>query len=99
MPTLLPENQIGERLSQFPRWKLEGKALVKRLSFTSFKEAVTFVNRVAEVAERIDHHPDIIINYDRVTLYTWTHDAGGVTHRDFRLVELVEKLKPTRCEF
>ena len=99
MPTLLPEKQIGERLRQFPRWKLEGKALVKRLSFTSFKEAIAYVNQVAEEAERIDHHPDIIINYDRVTLYLWTHDTGGVTNRDFQLVELVEELKPTRCEF
>ena len=98
MPTLLSENQIGERLRQFPRWKLEGKALVNRLSFASFKGAIAFVNRVAEEAERINHHPDIIINYDRVTLYLWTHNAGGVTNRDFQLVELVEEFKPTCCE-
>ena len=92
MPSLLSEDQIGERLKEFPDWKLEGKALARRYSFPSFKGAMDFVNRVAEEAERINHHPDITINYSRVTLYLWTHDSGGVTNRDFRLVSLIEDI-------
>ena len=92
MPPLLPEEESRQRLGEFPGWALEGKALSKRYTFSSFKSAIGFVNRVAEQAESIDHHPDITINYNRVALYVWTHDSGGVTNRDFRLVGLIEGL-------
>ena len=66
--------------------EVDGK-LEREFSFGSFADAVAFVNRVAELAERENHHPDIDVRYDRVVLRWWTHTAGGVTDRDRELAE------------
>jgi 4a-hydroxytetrahydrobiopterin dehydratase len=63
-------------------WRLEDDALVRELEFGSFPEAIAFVNRLAELAESEDHHPDIDVRYRRVTVRWSTHSAGGVTERD-----------------
>ena len=60
-------------------------ALERTFSFASFREALGFVNRVGDLAESENHHPDIAIHYDRVTLRWWTHTAGGITERDREL--------------
>ena len=60
-------------------------AIRKEYRHADFTAAMAFVNRVAGLAEAADHHPDILINYDRVTLTLTSHDAGGLTERDFRL--------------
>jgi 4a-hydroxytetrahydrobiopterin dehydratase len=74
-------------------WREEDDALVRELEFESFPAAVAFVQRLAELAEREDHHPDIDIRYRRVTVRWSTHSAGGVTDRDrdlaVRTLELV----------
>ena len=66
-------------------WREDGDALVRELEFESFPAAVAFVQRLAELAEREDHHPDIDIRYRRVTVRWSTHSAGGVTDRDREL--------------
>ncbi len=63
-------------------WREEGDALVREFEFPSFPEAVAFVDRLAEVAEAENHHPDIDIRYRRVTVRWSTHSEGGVTERD-----------------
>lgn len=63
-------------------WTEVDGALERTFQFDSFVEALAFVNRVGELAESEDHHPDIAINYSRVTLRWWTHTAGGITDRD-----------------
>lgn len=63
-------------------WREDGDALVRELEFESFPAAVAFVQRLAELAERENHHPDIDIRYRRVTVRWSTHSAGGVTDRD-----------------
>ena len=63
-------------------WSEDGDALVREFEFESFPAAVAFVQRLAELAEREDHHPDIDIRYRRVTVRWSTHSAGGVTDRD-----------------
>jgi 4a-hydroxytetrahydrobiopterin dehydratase len=68
-------------------WTEVDGALERTFQFDSFVEALAFVNRVGELAESEDHHPDIAINYNRVTLRWWTHTAGGVTDRDRDLAE------------
>jgi 4a-hydroxytetrahydrobiopterin dehydratase len=66
-------------------WNETGGALERTFELPSFAEAVTFVNRVAELAEQEGHHPDIEISYKKVTLRWTTHSAGGITDRDYEL--------------
>ena len=68
-------------------WTEVDNALERTFQFDSFVEALAFVNRVGELAEAENHHPDIAIHYDRVTLCWWTHTAGGITDRDRELAE------------
>jgi 4a-hydroxytetrahydrobiopterin dehydratase len=68
-------------------WSEVGVALERTFEFPDFVEALAFVNRVGELAESENHHPDIVINYNRVTLRWWTHTAGGITDRDRELAE------------
>ncbi len=78
----LTEAEIGLFLGEEPLWLFAEGKLVREWRFTDFAEAMTFVNRVASVAEEIGHHPDIDIRYNRVRLGLVTHDAGGITKRD-----------------
>ena len=68
-------------------WSENDDALEREFRFADFRAAMDFVNRVAEVAEDANHHPDIAISYNRVTLRWWTHTAGGITDRDRELAE------------
>jgi len=68
-------------------WTEVDKALERTFEFESFVDALAFVNRVGELAEAENHHPDIAIHYNRVTLRWWTHTAGGITDRDRELAE------------
>jgi 4a-hydroxytetrahydrobiopterin dehydratase len=73
-------------------WSEIDGALERELAFDSFPAAIEFVNRIAEVAESADHHPDIAIHYRRVTLRWWTHTAGGITERDHELARRTNEL-------
>jgi 4a-hydroxytetrahydrobiopterin dehydratase len=79
----LTREEIDSRLPQLDGWKLEGEALVKQFTFGGFPDAVAFVTRLVPGAEAADHHPDITINYRRVTLSYSTHSEGGITSKDF----------------
>ena len=68
-------------------WSEVDNALEREFRFADFRAAMDFVNRVAEVAEEENHHPDIVISYNRVTLRWWTHTAGGITDTDRELAE------------
>ena len=68
-------------------WSETGAALERTFELPSFAEAIAFVNRVAELAEQANHHPDIQIAYRKVTLRWTTHSAGGITDRDYELAE------------
>ena len=92
MPPILPQEEIDKRLKGINDWRQDDRHIVRDFSFPSFKEAITFVNRVAEISEEIDHHPDIAINYRRVTLSITTHSEGGITRRDFRLAGRIDGL-------
>ncbi|MBI3262705.1 MAG: 4a-hydroxytetrahydrobiopterin dehydratase [Acidobacteria bacterium] len=80
---LLSHNDIAERLKRLDGWTHEGNAIKKQFVFPGFPEAVAFVARLVPHAERADHHPDILINYRRVTLTYSTHSEGGLTAKDF----------------
>jgi 4a-hydroxytetrahydrobiopterin dehydratase len=78
------------KLKSLNGWRLEGEEIKKEYQFSSFSEAVKFVNGVADLAERADHHPEILINYRKVTLALSTHDEGGITEKDFNLAEQID---------
>jgi 4a-hydroxytetrahydrobiopterin dehydratase len=81
--SILPEKQVEQQLSKLHDWALEGRAIRKQFTFKDFPAAVAFVNRLVPDAQAADHHPDIIINYKRVTLIYSTHSEGGLTQKDF----------------
>ncbi len=89
---VLDERIVAARLSSLPLWKLEGKELVRHCEFANFVEAMQFVNGVAEMAEGAGHHPDIDIRYNKVRLALVSHDAGGLTERDFDLAAGIDSL-------
>ena len=90
---LSPEAR-AELLAAVPAWRLEEHAtrLVHRFEFRDFVEAMRFVNRVADVAEREGHHPDIAIHWNKVDLTLWTHKIGGLHENDFILAAKVNRL-------
>ena len=73
-------------------WENTGHALVREFVFADFAGAMAFVNRVAQVAEELNHHPDITIRWNKVTLTLSTHASGGLTGRDFQLAEALDAL-------
>jgi 4a-hydroxytetrahydrobiopterin dehydratase len=79
----LDRQEAEQRLKGLSGWTLEGNAIKKQFTFKDFPEAIAFVNRLAPEAEAVDHHPDILINYKRVTLTYSTHSEGGLTTKDF----------------
>lgn len=87
---LATDGEVQGALSELPGWKREGKALVKTYDLKGFKAAMAFASTVGEAAERADHHPDILIQFHRVTLTLSSHDAGGITDRDLRLARQIE---------
>lgn len=87
---LLTDSDVKGALAELPGWKQQGKALAKKFDMQAFKAAVAFANTVAELSERADHHPDILIQYRTVTLTLSSHDAGGITGRDMRLARQIE---------
>ena len=90
----LSSGEIADRLAKVPGWQLQGKEITKLFRFPSFKAALAFVNKVGDIAEAADHHPDVTINYNRVTLALTTHAAGGLTERDFALAAEIETVAP-----
>ncbi len=88
----LTEDQIQERLSRLSGWSRGEDWIQKKYEFKNFLRAMFFVNAVAYLAESLDHHPDILINYNEVTLLNWTHAAGGITEYDFDLAEKIDTL-------
>lgn len=73
-------------------WMAQGVAIERKFEFGDFAEAMMFVNRVAEAADEANHHPDITINYNKVTLLLTSHDAGHLTSRDIKLAQKVNEL-------
>ncbi len=74
-------------------WQIEGDAIVKVVKFADFPAALAYVNQVAQVAGELDHHPDIDIRYDTVTLRCSTHYLGGITEKDFQLAGRIDQLE------
>ncbi len=89
---VLEDRVVAARMKFIPLWKLERGELVRQCEFANFVEAMQFVNSVAELAEGAGHHPDIDIRYNKVRLALMSHDAGGLTERDFDLAAGIDGL-------
>ena len=88
----LSEAEILTSLADLRGWKIEGVNLKKRFEFTNFAKALEFVNRVGATAERLDHHPDILFGWGYAEFAITTHDAGGITERDFELARKIHEM-------
>jgi len=90
MPAL-SQDEIQQALRAVPEWQVTDGALRRTFQFTDFRESMSFVNLVAALAERAQHHPDIDIRYNKVRLALVTHDAGGITENDMSLAQDIDK--------
>jgi 4a-hydroxytetrahydrobiopterin dehydratase len=88
----LSAEDARQKLGALPDWKIVSGELIRTFQFKDFRGALAFVNHVGELAEAAGHHPDIDIRYNRVRLALTTHDAGGLTAKDFDLATLADKL-------
>ncbi|MGA0900217.1 MAG: 4a-hydroxytetrahydrobiopterin dehydratase [Luteolibacter sp.] len=92
MSELLEESELDDALKKCPEWEPEGKTITRTIEFEEFNDAVDFVNDLAEISDKAQHHPDILICYNKVTLTLTTHDAGGITELDIELAQRVDNL-------
>ena len=92
MPPLSPQ-EAQSRLASLAGWQIEAGELIKTFQFKDFVASLRYVNQVGEQAEQAAHHPDIDIRYNRVRLALTTHDAGGLTPKDFDLAAQAQKLR------
>jgi len=83
---------IDERLKSLSGWTLDGDAIRKQYTFAGFPEAIAFLGRLVPEAEAADHHPDITVNYKRVTLNYSTHSEGGLTAKDFAGAAMADRV-------
>jgi len=86
------KEEAASRLGALPGWQIEAGELTRTFKFQDFVAALAFVNRVGERAEQAGHHPEIDIRYNQVRLGLVTHDAGGLTAKDFELAAVADKL-------
>ncbi len=92
--TILAQEEIQKKLRELDGWKLTPEGIQKRYDLEDFRSAMNLVTRVADLAEEANHHPDILIKYDKVTFTLTTHDAGGITEKDFNLASRIEAVAP-----
>lgn len=89
---VLTDDEIAQRLAPLTGWAHNEKWIEKTYRFKNFLGAMAFVNAVACLAESVNHHPDLMIHYNEVTVSNWTHVAGGVTEHDFSLADKIDQL-------
>lgn len=86
----LDDAAVTEALKGTAGWARSGDGIERRYQFANFRESLAFVNRVGALAEELDHHPDIVIEYSKVRLFLTTHDSGGLTTNDFELARRID---------
>jgi 4a-hydroxytetrahydrobiopterin dehydratase len=89
---LLTDDEIASRLQGVPGWARDGSSIVATVTRTDFRDALLFTGAVAYLAEQADHHPDILIQWNKVTLTLSTHSEGGLTAKDFDLAAKISSL-------
>ncbi len=93
---MIPDAEVDSRLAELPGWRraeVGGKpGISKTFDRANFLDGLGFVTRVADLAEKAGHHPDVLLTYPRVTMSLTTHDAGGLTDKDFALAAEIERV-------
>lgn len=89
---VLTDSQVRQEVGKLPGWQQKDKAIQRVFEFPDFKAAMRFVNQVAEAAEQANHHPDIDIRYNKVTMSLISHDSGGVTQRDVAMAGRISEI-------
>ena len=89
---VLTDAEIQQAIASLPGWQRQGKAIQRVFEFPDFKAAMQFVNKIADVADQANHHPDIDIRYNKVTMALVSHDAGGVTQRDVKMARRINEI-------
>ncbi len=92
MATPLSDDEVVRRLASRPGWSRDGGAIVRVYDRPDFAGSIAFVNAVAAAANALNHHPDIAISWNKITIRSSSHDAGGITARDFTLAEKIDAL-------
>jgi 4a-hydroxytetrahydrobiopterin dehydratase len=87
----MTKEEVERELGGLEGWSGDETLIEKAFTFDSFREAIAFVNRISDIAEAQNHHPDIDIRYNKVVLKLTSHDAGGVTKRDLRLARTISE--------
>lgn len=87
--------QINIYVSKLHNWKFENDSLVKAIQRKDFKASIKLVQAIADLAEQADHHPDLLIQYDRVTITLTTHESEGVTGKDISLAQQIDAIEDT----
>ena len=90
--SVLTDNEVKQSLGKLTGWQQSGKAIQRAFEFRDFKAAMQFVNKVADAAEQAQHHPDIDIRYNKVTMALVSHESGGVTERDMGMAEKINQI-------
>ncbi len=93
MSAVLTDSEIDLALQNLPGWNRQGEGIQRLFQFDNFVHAMEFVNKIADAAEAANHHPDIVINYNKVTLVLVSHDSGGVTQRDIRMAGKINEIQ------
>ena len=91
---VIQSDEVAKRLAALEGWCLTPEGIEKQYDLGSFASVMQLVNRVADLAEEADHHPEIRITYGKVTFTLTTHDAGGITEKDFDLARQIEAIAP-----
>ncbi len=89
--SLLMESEVAARIAAVPKWQEVGSEIVRTFEFRDFRGALSFVNKVGDLAEKAGHHPDIDIRWNKVKLALTTHDSGGLTTKDFDLAAEIDR--------
>ncbi len=90
---VLSKTDIDQKLNQQPLWKLNGKYIFRTFTLEEFIQAIEFINKVAGIAETQNHHPEIKNNYTSVQIKMTTHDANGITKKDFALALAIDQIQ------
>lgn len=91
--TKLTQAEIQEKAKILSGWERVGESLQCQRRFKDFVEAIAFINKIVEPAESANHHPDLSISYNRVSITLTTHDAGGLTEKDFALAQVISQIE------
>ena len=91
VPAILSTEDLHAHLALLPGWAVEGREIVKTYTFPTYLSGIKFVNSVAHQAEGMNHHPDLVVGWRKVTVRLTTHSAGGITELDLRLAQFCEQ--------